>query len=111
MVWSAHRNSPVKDQALLELTSEGKLVLKDANDTQVWSKGKSVSTSCCLKTNHIVRQSFDHTTDIPVRGQWLVSWQKLRASILLHDSREGLYAVANNIHRCLYGFRSFPILL
>ncbi|MBA0782531.1 hypothetical protein Gotri_000403 [Gossypium trilobum] len=106
VVWSANPNNPVEMQALLELTSEGKLNLKDANDTVVWSPstpGKSISRLNLTaegnlmlfdETNYIVWQSFDHPTDSLVRGQRLVSGQKLRANVSSADSRESLYAFA-----------------
>ncbi|MBA0727257.1 hypothetical protein Golax_000262, partial [Gossypium laxum] len=106
VVWSANPNNPVKMQALLELTSEGKLNLKDANDTVVWSPstpGKSISRLNLTaegnlmlfdETNYIVWQSFDHPTDSLLRGQRLVSEQKLMASVSSADSSEGLYAFA-----------------
>ncbi|KAK8259098.1 hypothetical protein V6Z11_D13G034300 [Gossypium hirsutum] len=106
VVWSANPNNPVEMQALLELTSEGKLNLKDANDTVVWSPstpGKSISRLNLTaegnlmlfdETNYIVWQSFDHPTDSLVRGQRLVSGQKLRANVSSADSSESLYAFA-----------------
>ncbi|KAK8259096.1 hypothetical protein V6Z11_D13G034100 [Gossypium hirsutum] len=106
VVWSANRNNPVQMQALLELTSEGKLNLKDANDTVVWSPstpGKSISRLNLTsegnlmlfnETNYIVWQSFDHPTDTLVRGQRLVPGQKLKASVSPDDPIEGLYAFA-----------------
>ncbi|TYH90221.1 hypothetical protein ES332_A13G035200v1 [Gossypium tomentosum] len=106
VVWSANRNNPVEMQALLELTSEGKLNLKDANDTMVWSpstSGKSISrlnltTEGNLvlfdETNHMLWQSFDHPTDSLVRGQRLVSGQILRANVSSAGSSEGRYAFA-----------------
>ncbi|KAB2047269.1 hypothetical protein ES319_A13G033500v1 [Gossypium barbadense] len=106
VVWSANRNNPVEMQALLELTSEGKLNLKDANDTVVWSpstSGKSISrlnltTEGNLvlfdETNHMLWQSFDHPTDSLVRGQRLVSGQILRANVSSAGSSEGRYAFA-----------------
>ncbi|PPD91167.1 hypothetical protein GOBAR_DD11903 [Gossypium barbadense] len=119
VVWSANRKNPVQMQALLELTSEGKLNLKDANDivynnlhasdpigTTVWSPstpGKSISRLNLTsegnlmlfnETNYIVWQSFDHPTDTLVRGQRLVPGQKLKASVSPDDPIEGLYAFA-----------------
>nr|KJB79124.1 hypothetical protein B456_013G034400 [Gossypium raimondii] len=106
VVWSANPNNPVEMQALLELTSEGKLNLKDANNTVVWSPstpGKSISRLNLTaegnlmlfdETNYIVWQSFDHPTDSLVRGQRLVSGQKLRANVSSADSSESLYSFA-----------------
>lgn len=93
MVWSANRNKPVEVQVLLELTFEGKLMLKDANDTLVWSQGTvdelvsrlnlTLKRNLTLlnEANHIVWQSFDHLTDTLVHGQRLVPGQKLKASV------------------------------
>ncbi|XP_022769646.1 G-type lectin S-receptor-like serine/threonine-protein kinase SD2-5 [Durio zibethinus] len=106
VVWSANRNNPVKYQALLQLTPEGGLILKDGDGDVVWSPntlGNSVSRlklsadgNLMLfdKTNKIVWQSFDYPTDSLVLGQTLVSGQKLRASVSPFNSSEGLYAFA-----------------
>ncbi|KAL4323228.1 hypothetical protein GQ457_11G027660 [Hibiscus cannabinus] len=98
VVWSANRNNPIPDEeeAVLELTSQGNLVLKHANGTLIWSPnaaGSRLSLSAegnlmlLNRTNRMVWQSFDHPTDSLVRGQRLASGQKLRAS-------EGSYAFA-----------------
>ncbi|XP_012462439.1 G-type lectin S-receptor-like serine/threonine-protein kinase SD2-5 [Gossypium raimondii] len=104
VVWAANRNNPVEIQALLELTSQGQLILKDANDTLVWSPStasKSISRltlgsegnlKLLDKTNLTVWQSFDHPTDVLVLGQKLASGQKLRSSVSPFDSSEGLFA-------------------
>ncbi|XP_048137977.1 EP1-like glycoprotein 2 [Rhodamnia argentea] len=89
VVWSANRNNGVKIGATLELTSEGDLVLKDADGTVAWStntSGKSVvglnmtdSGNLVLfdKNNATVWQSFDQLTDTLVPGQKLMAGQKL----------------------------------
>ncbi|KAL4324998.1 hypothetical protein GQ457_11G027570 [Hibiscus cannabinus] len=98
VVWSANGNNPISDEeeAVLELTSQGNLILKHANGTVVWSPnaaGSRLSLSAegnlmlLNRTNRMVWQSFDHPTDSLVRGQRLASGQKLRAS-------EGSYAFA-----------------
>ncbi|XP_039064496.1 PAN domain-containing protein At5g03700-like [Hibiscus syriacus] len=103
VVWSANRNNLVDEEAVLKLTSQGKLILKDANRTLVWSTnaaGSRLNLSAegnlmlLNKTNHMVWQSFDHPTDTLVRGQTLTSEQKLRASVSPVDPSEGLYAFA-----------------
>ncbi|XP_022775877.1 LOW QUALITY PROTEIN: G-type lectin S-receptor-like serine/threonine-protein kinase SD2-5 [Durio zibethinus] len=106
VVWSANRNNPVEYQALLQLTPEGGLILKDGDGVEVWSPntvGKSVSRlnlsadgNLMLfdKTNKMVWQSFDYPTNSLVLGQRLVSGQKLRASVSPSNSSEGLYAFA-----------------
>ncbi|XVF11707.1 hypothetical protein REPUB_Repub08aG0050900 [Reevesia pubescens] len=104
MVWSANPNNPVEYQALLQLTPQGNLILKDADGALVWSPktvGKYVSSlnlsvagNLVLfdKTNHMVWQSFDHPTDTLVVGQKLASGQRLRSSVSPLNLTEGLYA-------------------
>ncbi|KAK1274687.1 hypothetical protein QJS04_geneDACA020797 [Acorus gramineus] len=41
VVWSANRNHPIKENATLELTRDGDLVLKDVDNTVVWSSNTS----------------------------------------------------------------------
>ncbi|KAF8006267.1 hypothetical protein BT93_K0531 [Corymbia citriodora subsp. variegata] len=93
VVWSANRNNPVKIGATLELTSEGNLVLKDANGTVAWSTNTSAKSVVGLnltdlgnlvlfdKDNATVWQSFDHPTDSLVLGQKLRLGQRLLASV------------------------------
>jgi hypothetical protein len=46
IVWSANRDRPVKENATLEFTTDGNLVLRDADGSHVWSSnsaGRSVA--------------------------------------------------------------------
>ncbi|EEF36480.1 serine-threonine protein kinase, plant-type, putative [Ricinus communis] len=93
VVWSANRNNPVRINATLQLTSDGDLVLKDADGTIAWSTdtgGQSVSGLNMTDmgnlvlfddNNAIVWQSFDHPTDCLVPGQKLKEGQKLIPSV------------------------------
>ncbi|XP_039160342.1 G-type lectin S-receptor-like serine/threonine-protein kinase SD2-5 [Eucalyptus grandis] len=93
VVWSANRNNPVKIGAMLELTSEGDLVLKDADGTVAWStntSGKSVvglnltdlgNLVLFDKNNLTVWQSFNQPTDSLVPGQILKVGQRLIPSV------------------------------
>ncbi|KAI6673185.1 hypothetical protein NL676_001091 [Syzygium grande] len=93
VVWSANRNNLVKIDATLELTSEGDLVLKDADGTVAWStntSGKSVvglnltdlgNLVLYDKNNATVWQSFDQPTDSLVPGQKLMAGQRLMPSV------------------------------
>ncbi|KAK3404872.1 hypothetical protein EUGRSUZ_K01176 [Eucalyptus grandis] len=93
VVWSANRNNPVKNGATVQLTSEGDLVLKDADQTVAWStntSGKSViglnltdSGNLVLlgANNAPVWQSFDHPMDSLVLRQKLSIGQKLVPSV------------------------------
>ncbi|XP_056171465.1 G-type lectin S-receptor-like serine/threonine-protein kinase SD2-5 [Syzygium oleosum] len=93
VVWSANRNNPVKIGATLELTSEGDLVLKDADGTVAWStntSGKSVvglnltdlrNLELFDKNNVTIWRSFDQPTDSLVPGQKLMAGQRLMPSV------------------------------
>ncbi|XP_039161062.1 G-type lectin S-receptor-like serine/threonine-protein kinase SD2-5 [Eucalyptus grandis] len=93
VVWSANRHNPVKIGATLELTSEGDLVLKDADGTVAWSTNTSYKSVAGLtltdlgnlmlfdKNNMTVWQSFDHPTDSLVLGQKLKAGQRLVPSV------------------------------
>ncbi|KAK3404877.1 hypothetical protein EUGRSUZ_K01182 [Eucalyptus grandis] len=93
VVWSANRHNPVKIGATLELTSEGDLVLKDADGTVAWSTNTSHKSVVGLnltdlgnlmlfdKNNVTVWQSFDHPTDSLVLGQKLKAGQRLVPSV------------------------------
>ncbi|KAI6674961.1 hypothetical protein NL676_002867 [Syzygium grande] len=93
VVWSVNRNNLVQIGATLELTSEGNLVLKDADGTIAWSTntfGKSVvglkltdlrNLVLFDKDNATVWQSFDEPTDSLVPGQKLRVGQRLIPSV------------------------------
>ncbi|KAK4769294.1 hypothetical protein SAY86_027444 [Trapa natans] len=93
VVWSANRNSPVKVNSTLELTSNGDLVLQDADGTIAWSSNTSGKGVVGLnlteegnlvlfnEKNGTVWQSFDYPTDSLVPGQRLSIGQKLTPNI------------------------------
>ncbi|KAF8006268.1 hypothetical protein BT93_K0532 [Corymbia citriodora subsp. variegata] len=92
VVWSANRANPVKIGAMLELMSEGDLMLKDVDGTVAWSTNTAAKSVVGLnltdlgnlvlfdKDNATIWQSFDHPTDSLVLGQKLRQGQKLTAS-------------------------------
>lgn len=108
VVWSANRASPVRENATLELTGHGDLVLRDANGSMVWSSGtsdKSVARMEITKLGNLVLfdrrnatvwQSFDHPTDSLVPGQSLLEGMRLTAntSSRMADSAS-LYSLVN----------------
>ncbi|XP_050271298.1 G-type lectin S-receptor-like serine/threonine-protein kinase SD2-5 isoform X1 [Quercus robur] len=111
VVWSAKPDNPVSINATLQLTSEKGLVLKDANESTVWSTNifsKSVAAlnftdMCNLQLlddkNATVWQSFDHPTDTLLVGQKLVPGQQLTSQgglFSLHVTRQGLFAYINS---------------
>ncbi|KAL6328931.1 hypothetical protein AAG906_007221 [Vitis piasezkii] len=106
VVWSANQNFLVRDDATLQLTQDGDLILRDADGTFVWSSntsGKSVVGLNLTETGNLVLfdsnnasvwQSFDHPTDSLVPGQILVFGQKLTASASNEDwSQESRYVI------------------
>ncbi|KAF8413688.1 hypothetical protein HHK36_001680 [Tetracentron sinense] len=107
VVWSANRNNPVRENATLQLTPEGDLVLRDVDGTLVWStntSGKSVAGLNMTDTgnlvlfdrnNHTVWQSFDHPTDSLLIGQKLVEGQRLTPSASeLNWTEGGLFSLS-----------------
>ncbi|EMS49522.1 G-type lectin S-receptor-like serine/threonine-protein kinase SD2-5 [Triticum urartu] len=92
VVWSANRARPVRENATVELTSDGELVLRDADGSLVWSTGTSRRSVAGMMITNIgnlvlfdlmnatVWQSFDHPTDALVPGQSLLEGMRLTAS-------------------------------
>ncbi|XP_059064580.1 G-type lectin S-receptor-like serine/threonine-protein kinase SD3-1 [Cryptomeria japonica] len=92
MVWTANRERLVQENATLELTSSGDLVLKDSDGTVVWStntftkdfQGMRIEESgnpvLLNRSNGTMWQSFDHPTDLLISGQRLEVGQKLIAN-------------------------------
>nr|XP_043619548.1 G-type lectin S-receptor-like serine/threonine-protein kinase SD2-5 [Erigeron canadensis] len=105
LVWSANRDHPVNNNATLNFTAAGELVLRDANGTMVWSTntaGKSVigmnltdaGNLVLYDVNHqVVWQSFDHPTDCLVPGQPLFQGQKLISSVSATNTQKGMYSL------------------
>ncbi|KAK9059937.1 hypothetical protein SSX86_020641 [Deinandra increscens subsp. villosa] len=93
VVWSANRDHPVSDGAILNLTTTGELVLQDVDGSTVWTTnttGKSVTGLNLTDdgnlvlfdiNNSTVWQSFDNPTDCLVLGQALISGQQLIPSV------------------------------
>ncbi|KAE8786166.1 G-type lectin S-receptor-like serine/threonine-protein kinase SD2-5 [Hordeum vulgare] len=92
VVWSANRARPVRENATLELSSDGNLVLCDADASLVWSSsssGRSVAGMMITEVGNLVLldqrnatvwQSFAHPTDALVPGQSLLEGMRLVAS-------------------------------
>lgn len=92
VLWSANRNRPVREKATLEFSSDGNLVLRDADGSHVWSSnssGRSVDGMVITEIGNLVLfdrrnatvwQSFDYPTDTMVPGQSLVEGMRLIAS-------------------------------
>ncbi|GLJ35792.1 hypothetical protein SUGI_0718640 [Cryptomeria japonica] len=78
MVWTANREHLVQENATLELTSTGDLVLKDSDGSLVWSTSTSAQGIMMEETGNLVLfnssnrtmwQSFDHPADMLLLGQ------------------------------------------
>lgn len=124
VVWSANRATPVRENATIELTRHGDLVLRDADGGTVWSScssGKSVAGMEITKhsnlvmfdqKNAIVWQSFDHPTDSLVPEQSLMEGMRLTADTFATTStknqfyitvvRDGLYSYVESTPPQLY---------
>ncbi|GAA0166511.1 hypothetical protein LIER_21650 [Lithospermum erythrorhizon] len=106
VVWSANRNNPVKLNSTLQLTSDGNLVLRDADGSLAWSTntpGKGVvglnmtdngNLVMFDRNNKVVWQSFDHPTDSLVPGQRLFPGQKLTSSVSETNWKRGQFYMA-----------------
>ncbi|KAK1610696.1 hypothetical protein QYE76_034369 [Lolium multiflorum] len=103
VVWSANRDHPVKENASVQLTEHGDLVLFDADGTMVWSThttDKSVAGMNLTSIGNLVLlnhenmelwRSFDHPTDTLVTGQILQEGQKLMARTSLANWASGKF--------------------
>lgn len=92
VIWSANQASPVRENATLEITLDGNLVLRDVDGSLVWSSnssGQSVAGMEIWDTGNLVLlnrryatvwQSFDHPTDTMVPGQSLMEGTRLTSS-------------------------------
>ncbi|KAK2997568.1 hypothetical protein RJ639_025002, partial [Escallonia herrerae] len=72
VVWSANRDRPVMENATLDLTDGGDLILKDADGILVWHTNTSGSSLMLTTAGNLmlvddkdsaIWQSFDHPTD------------------------------------------------
>ncbi|KAJ0475355.1 putative protein kinase RLK-Pelle-SD-2b family [Helianthus annuus] len=105
VVWSANRDYPVSDGAILNFTSTGELILQDVNGSKVWSTnttGKSVVGMNLTDSGNLVLfdvngsvvwQAFDNPTDCLVLGQTLFQGQQLIPSVSSTNwmAQKGLY--------------------
>ncbi|KAM7503148.1 hypothetical protein LguiB_002052 [Lonicera macranthoides] len=100
VVWSANRNKPVGNNATLQLSLDGDLVLRDADGTLVWPTNTASKNVAGLnltdegnlvlfdENSSIVWQSFDYPTDALVPGQKLVFGKRLTASVSATNSAQ-----------------------
>ncbi|KAH9290307.1 hypothetical protein KI387_034424, partial [Taxus chinensis] len=103
MVWSSNRDRLLEHNATLGLTSNGNLVLKDADGTLVWStntftkdfQGMRIEQSGNLilfnNSNGTLWHSFDYPTDKLLLGQKLKVGQKLIANNSPTNTSPGIF--------------------
>ncbi|XP_051224074.1 G-type lectin S-receptor-like serine/threonine-protein kinase SD2-5 [Lolium perenne] len=102
IIWSANRDRPVRENATLEFTTHGNLVLRDADGSQVWSSNSSGQSVAGMvikdvgnlvlfdHNNRTVWQSFYHPTDTLVLGQSLVEGMRLTSNTSATNTTEGM---------------------
>ncbi|RVW85845.1 G-type lectin S-receptor-like serine/threonine-protein kinase SD2-5 [Vitis vinifera] len=105
VVWSANQNFLVRDDATLQLTQDGDLILRDADGTFVWSSNTSGKSVVGLNLTEIgnlvlfdsnnasVWQSFDHPTHKSSSRDRF--WFSIRNSQLVHPTKTGLKVLFN----------------
>ncbi|XP_064999092.1 G-type lectin S-receptor-like serine/threonine-protein kinase LECRK3 [Musa acuminata AAA Group] len=103
VVWSANRDAPVRSGSTLQLTSDGRLSLKDDGGNEVWSAGPAnASTAAVLDSGNVVLtasggilwQSFDLPTDTLLPGQVLGLGSDLRSQLTDSDFSDGRFELA-----------------
>ncbi|KAJ0669748.1 putative bulb-type lectin domain-containing protein [Helianthus annuus] len=127
VIWSANRDSPVSEGAILNFTATGELVLQDVDGRTVWSTntaGKSVvgmnlTDSGNLRlfdvNGSVVWQSFDYPTDCLLPGQKLIpsvsdtNWTAQKGLFSLQVTDEGLVAYVGSNPRQIY-YKTRPSL-
>ncbi|PIA33956.1 hypothetical protein AQUCO_03900077v1 [Aquilegia coerulea] len=108
VIWSSNRNNLVRDNATLEFTQEGDLILRDVDNSFVWSTNTTNRSIVGLTVtdlgnlvlfnanNSIVWKSSDYPTDTLVLGNKLSEGQRLIASVSKSNSTEGLFSLFVN---------------
>ncbi|ERN01396.1 G-type lectin S-receptor-like serine/threonine-protein kinase SD2-5 [Amborella trichopoda] len=108
LLWSANRDRPVVENATLQLTQSGNLLLKDADGTLVWNTdtgGKSITSmnitdegNLVLRnaSDGIIWQSFNHPTNVMLPGQKLFAGQRLTSNASASDWARGQYYLHMN---------------
>ncbi|WKA11965.1 hypothetical protein VitviT2T_029411 [Vitis vinifera] len=103
VLWSANPNRPVEENATLELTVNGKLVLTDVDGTPVWSAntsgtfvtGMNLSLGGNLKlvngSGSVVWQSYRFPTNTWLPEQRLRIGRNLHASVSMSNLSSGMF--------------------
>ncbi|KAG5546068.1 hypothetical protein RHGRI_018292 [Rhododendron griersonianum] len=103
VLWSANRDSPVGENATLDFTAEGDLVLRDEFGNLVWSTNTGTKYVARMEigvtgnlmllngSNGMVWQSYDHPTDTWLPNQKINNGQRLTASNSSSNLSTGIY--------------------
>ncbi|KAK2965648.1 hypothetical protein RJ640_000417 [Escallonia rubra] len=117
VVWSANRDRPVMENATLDFTDGGDLILKDADGILVWHTNTSGSRLMLTTAGNLmlvddkdtaIWQSFDHPTDTWLPSQNISVGQGLTASKSSFNLATGQYYISLNQSEILAYFRSDP---
>ncbi|KAI8552423.1 hypothetical protein RHMOL_Rhmol06G0265900 [Rhododendron molle] len=118
VLWSANRDIPVGENATLNFTGEGDLVLKDEFGNPVWSTNTSTSYVARMKidvsgnfmllngSNSVAWQSFDNPTDTWLPNQKIYNGRRLTASNSSSDLSTGIYYLSVDKNNKI-GMRAF----
>ncbi|XAR56454.1 Non-specific serine/threonine protein kinase [Bertholletia excelsa] len=116
ILWCANRNRPVGENAVLNFTAGGELVLKDADDSVVWSTNTSSRGVSRMEltreanlvlldnNNHTVWQSFDYPTDTWLPNQKINDGQRLIAGNSTSNLSPGVFFLSFSIQDGLCAF-------
>ncbi|XP_058095516.1 G-type lectin S-receptor-like serine/threonine-protein kinase SD2-5 [Magnolia sinica] len=102
VVWLANRDHPIRENGTLSLTSDGDLVLRDSDNTKIWStdtSGMSIIGIFLQEDGNLqlysadfpVWESFNHPTDTLLPGQNLYEGRRLIASSSAKNWSSGQY--------------------
>ncbi|XAR56452.1 Non-specific serine/threonine protein kinase [Bertholletia excelsa] len=116
ILWCANRNRPVGENAVLNFTARGELLLKDADDSLVWSTNTSSRGVSRMEltreanlvlldnNNHTVWQSFDYPTDTWLPNQKVNNGQRLIARNSTSNLSPGVFFFSFSIQDGLCAF-------
>ncbi|XP_058221472.1 G-type lectin S-receptor-like serine/threonine-protein kinase SD2-5 [Rhododendron vialii] len=119
VLWSANKDSPVGENATLDFTAEGDLVLRDDFGNQVWSTNTSTSYVVRMEidvsgnfvilngSNGVIWQSFDNPTDTWLPNQKIYDGQRLTASSSPSNLSTGMYYLSVDEEDNKNGMRAF----
>ncbi|KAH7859853.1 hypothetical protein Vadar_006265 [Vaccinium darrowii] len=103
VLWSANRDSPVGENATLDFTAEGDLVLRDEFGNPAWTTNTSTDNVARMAidvtgnlmllngSNSVVWQSYDYPTDTWLPNQKIYNGQRLTASNSSSNLSTGIY--------------------